>query len=142
MKFQKLISKGFDYLFLQQGAVNSDRLDLDDLKNINWGIDNVTAMIHALDFNITVLNHLSQEATRRAAIEEGKSSERYRQFQEAIRTTINDQFTLKHQLTVMRTFGERRLGQVSDRLELCSSGTRLIRSGSFEMPLLYKTAMR
>jgi hypothetical protein len=104
--------------------VNSERLDLDDLKNINWGIDQVTAMIHALDFNITVLNQLSHEATRREAIEGGKSSERYRQFEEAIRTTINDQSTLKHQVTLMRTFAERRLGQVCDSLKLSSPKPR------------------
>jgi hypothetical protein len=58
---------------------------------------------HALQLNISVLDRLSETATRRQKLDSMKSSDEYEAFQDSIRTCITEHHFLKHHVSLVQS---------------------------------------
>jgi len=116
----KLSRVDFNYFFTKVTANQPQRLHFEDLKVLNQGIDILSRMVHALQLNIEVLDHLSSEATLRAALEPSKKS-LYTTFLQNLRTSRTEQSFFKSHVSLLQTFADRRSAQLRDAIALQDS---------------------
>jgi hypothetical protein len=93
--------------FTKLGADSPDRVTFQHLQRLSEYSDLLIRLFHALQLNLVVLEMLSAEATRRQA-EEGKDlTQRYNNFQAALRACITEHTFLRHHVSLVRDSAER-----------------------------------
>ena len=89
------------------------RPTFENIQSLHHWTDVLNEMSRCLQTNIDVLRHISEEATRRAGLEDTpESAKQYKHFQDVLRTTIIEQTFMKQQADHVRSFADRRAGQV------------------------------
>ena len=106
--------------FTKLGTNSPDRVTFTDLQQLNKISDLVIRVFHALELNMEVLNMLSQETIRRAAVEGKELSEQYEGFQGALRMCAMEHTFLKHHASLVRDNAERLATQVSINIRYSS----------------------